>query len=134
MEVNRLILIILFILLQDSKGLPSINSVFYSVDCISTEGMVIEDSIITIYGKNLICEEDTTLSTEVVNKNEIKIYPNPTTDAFFICTNQEYEILIYDATGRFISTTQNLLNYENGIYLVVVKTNNNIQTFKLIKK
>ena len=94
--MNRLILIIIFILFQDSKGLPSINSVFYSVDCISAEGMLIEDSIITVYGKNLICEEGTTLSTEVVNKNEIKIYPNPTTDAFLyaLIRNMKYQFMM----------------------------------------
>jgi len=132
--LNKLVLILLFILIQDLRGIPSINSVFYNVDCNATEGMIIENGIITIYGKNLLCQDDTTLSVNSVSSNEIKLYPNPTNDVFYICSNQNYDVEIYDVSGRFVSNSQNLLNYTNGIYFVKVKTENSSKTFKVIKK
>jgi len=130
--LNKLVLILLFILIQDLRGIPSINSVFYNLDCNYIDELIINNGIITIYGKNLICEEQTLSLNNY--KNNIRIYPNPTNDVFYICSDKGYDIKIYDLQGRYLTNKANLFNYQNGIYLVKVKIENNTKILRIIKK
>jgi hypothetical protein len=83
---------------------------------------------------------------KLIEKQEIKIYPNPVTDYAYVEIGfdfKEADILVYDMGGRQIQTintknkvtkinTQNLIQ---GAYLVSVKTNTNkTASAKLIKK
>ncbi|KFF08555.1 secretion protein, partial [Chryseobacterium soli] len=83
---------------------------------------------------------------KLIEKKEIKIYPNPVTDYAYVETGFEFknaEIILYDMGGRQLQTlntknkitkinTQNLIQ---GAYLVVVKTDTNkTANAKLIKK
>ncbi|MDV7697442.1 T9SS type A sorting domain-containing protein [Chryseobacterium soli] len=83
---------------------------------------------------------------KLIEKQEIKIYPNPVTDYAYVETGFEFkdaEITLYDMGGRQLQTlhtknkitkinTQNLIQ---GAYLVVVKTDTNkTANAKLIKK
>ncbi|WP_177761267.1 reprolysin-like metallopeptidase [Flavobacterium sp. I3-2] len=79
----------------------------------------------------------------------LKIYPNPTTDnvsiSFNSNTGNEITIEVYDIRGRklniyniensgLISTEVNLDQYESGIYLFTIKDGANQATKKVIKK
>ncbi|KFF10693.1 secretion protein [Chryseobacterium soli] len=83
---------------------------------------------------------------QLIEKQEIKIYPNPVTDYAYVETGFEFknaEITLYDMGGRQLQTlntknkitkinTQNLIQ---GAYLVTVKTDTNkTASAKLIKK
>ncbi|KFF09626.1 secretion protein, partial [Chryseobacterium soli] len=83
---------------------------------------------------------------KLIEKKEIKIYPNPVTDYAYVETGFEFknaEITLYDMGGRQLQTlhtknkitkinTQNLIQ---GAYLVVIKTDTNkTANAKLIKR
>jgi hypothetical protein len=74
----------------------------------------------------------------------ISIFPNPATDKITIQSKENIEqILIFDAQGRVVfshfyknkNTIQLEINdFNNGFYSIQVKTNVNLQTFKIIKQ
>jgi hypothetical protein len=79
--------------------------------------------------------------SEIVFSEKLRFYPNPTSDSVFFDTeNKEFNsIFIYDINGRLICNKKvinnqvDLSNLETGTYLI--KTDNqNIQTFKILKK
>lgn len=74
---------------------------------------------------------DETLSVSTVLINEVKVFPNPTTDNVKISLSkvQDFEISVYDLNGRLLLNSKNrsdaflldLTSYQNGIY--IIKTN-----------
>ncbi|MCJ7933284.1 MAG: T9SS type A sorting domain-containing protein [Chryseobacterium sp.] len=83
---------------------------------------------------------------DLIEKKEIKIYPNPVSDYAYIEIGFDFknaEILVYDMSGRQLHslTTKNAVTKINtqrlvqGAYLVTIKTDNNkTANAKLIKK
>ena len=87
-----------------------------------------------------------TTSVSELNNISLKMYPNPATDNVFIEMNEisgsEIQVSVFDITGKLkfqqIKPMNNKIeidvrNFENGIYLISVKTNNKQQILKLIK-
>lgn len=83
----------------------------------------------------IIAKEDTTAISET--EVAISVYPNPTTDLFFVETDSNVEnILIYNAQGALVKVEQNtgktridISDFENGTYFVKVGE----KTLKLLK-
>ncbi|MBP2616722.1 T9SS type A sorting domain-containing protein [Chryseobacterium jejuense] len=85
------------------------------------------------------------METEIEHQVDVKtvIFPNPTKGMIKIrTTNKIEELYIYDLAGKIIMRKENLEEGKNtidmtshpqGIYLVRVRTNNNWETFKVIK-
>lgn len=83
---------------------------------------------------------------QLIEKKDIKIYPNPVSDYAYVEIGFEFkdaDILVYDMSGRQIQTlnTKNKVTKINtqkliqGVYLVTVKTDTNkTANAKLIKK
>lgn len=93
-------------------------------------------------GQIRVFDLNTVLATSEVLKNKIKIYPNPATD--FISLNIENQlntisVEIYNELGQLIKTTKTLTDIvvsdlRNGIYFLKIKSENELQTLKFIKK
>lgn len=75
--------------------------------------------------------------------SSLKVYPNPSSSAFFINSDSNGTIVIFNILGKTIksqkinsgTTTLDLGNTSNGVYLLkVTNENNQSRTFKLIKK
>ena len=74
---------------------------------------------------------------------EAKVVPNPAHDVVeIICSEKIKDIQLYSLTGELLMTKKNmekvgLLNlseFKNGMYLIVIRTNSNVYTRKIIKQ
>jgi hypothetical protein len=86
---------------------------------------------------------DCTLSTNELNLNAFKIYPNPTTNIVNINSNYHIKsIKLFDVNGRIINdyfpeakdTNISLENCESGLYFVNITTENGSHIHKIVKK
>ena len=77
-----------------------------------------------------------------LEKNHVKIYPNPTTDFIYVKLNSKLKIeeaSVYDLSGKLIlqakleSDKLNLRSLPQGIYMVIFK-NSDLKPIKIIKK
>lgn len=93
------------------------------------------DEGVNLSGFELSWTCDNTTSIENVNEIKFKIYPNPTHNSINIQTPAEYsEIEICDVTGKIIKTksktnsieTIDMSEFSKGIYLVKIKSGNNL--------
>lgn len=85
-----------------------------------------------------------TLSNDDLATNKFSISPNPFVDEFAIYINDipEAVVEVFESSGRKIKSVKinsgvsqiNLSDFQSGMYLVNVKTNDNAHTYKLIKK
>ena len=85
-----------------------------------------------------------TLINDNIEKNNFKIYPNPTNDFLYINNEDDKssfnKICIYDYQGKLVSEkidTNNkidLINLNKGIYIVKIETTKGIYTTKIIKE
>lgn len=89
---------------------------------------------------------DVNLSGNTENQQfEYKLYPNPASDALYVkipasADNVDYQII--DLTGRidltgYINKFQNSVDISNlisGMYVILLKTQNSVKTYKFIKK
>ncbi|WP_394760120.1 LamG-like jellyroll fold domain-containing protein [Flavobacterium sp.] len=72
----------------------------------------------------------------------VKIYPNPSTGIFNISINEDASVEVSDMLGKVIfsnkvkagNNTIDITNYQSGIYLLNVKTENGSVTKKLLKE
>ena len=85
----------------------------------------------------------TVLETETFNSIlEVIVYPNPSTGIFNIALQEDANITVNDMLGKVIYTnkvkagnnTIDISNYQSGIYLLSVTTENGSVTKKLIKE
>ncbi|MDR6966190.1 hypothetical protein J2X31_000183 [Flavobacterium arsenatis] len=73
-------------------------------------------------------------------KNKLAIYPNPTTEVFYINTNETATIKLFDVSGRLVKTEKytssgiNVAHLAKGVYLVETEIGNNRNVEKLIVK
>ncbi len=74
---------------------------------------------------------------------ELKVYPNPTANCLKIVSEStDFDLKISDLSGKILLTkkicsTQTSIDfsdYDAGIYLLTIKQNNKVETFKIIKK
>jgi len=84
-----------------------------------------------------------TLNNELFEKGQLNYYPNPTNGMFYIEAKEDItSVQVFDILGKemlhtTIDAKQVQLNLEgcnDGIYFVMVKTQNKTQTIKVIKK
>lgn len=81
-----------------------------------------------------------TLTIEDINPNasSIFIYPNPTADRIYIQADNIKKAELFDLMGRKVYSTNQLQvdmsNLSNGNYILHVKTENNVQSFKILKQ
>lgn len=82
------------------------------------------------------------LGVQELVKENVKIYPNPTTDFIYVKLNSKSkidEVEIYDLTGRLVLKTKleseklDLRTLNSGIYMISFK-NPDIKPIKIIKK
>ncbi|MFA6200694.1 MAG: C25 family cysteine peptidase [Bacteroidales bacterium] len=81
----------------------------------------------------------TSIEDIIKNKDNIIVYPNPAKD-FITVSNIENNsaIKIFDAVGRIYYSSNNLINnvnvssFPNGVYYMLIKSDNNISTKKII--
>ena len=74
--------------------------------------------------------------------NKIQIYPNPASDIVTITSENTKEIVISDLTGKIVYQQKdctpleniNISNLYKGVYIVLVKTDKQVYTQKLIKE
>jgi hypothetical protein len=76
--------------------------------------------------------------TNELSKNDVRIYPNPTTGVLNISSHETAEASLYTANGSLIETFQvnntkriDLSNLPNGIYFIRVKTEDQVITKKI---
>ena len=127
---------------QYSYSLDSLNSesniifrvVFHSDQAVNEEGVVIDDFYV----------DGTSLSTENFELNQLAVYPNPSTDTFYIKlqNNKPYNLQVLDITGKKLFE-KNKINtstpfplkmqeYSSGIYFLHITIDNQHTTKKLI--
>lgn len=82
------------------------------------------------------------LTTNEFSKNKINVYPNPATDIINLNIENQLNTVsveIYNEFGQLLKTSNTLTNIavsdlQNGIYLLQIKSENELQTVKFIKK
>jgi len=82
------------------------------------------------------------LGVQELEKETVKIYPNPTTDFVYVQLNSKTkidEVEIYDASGRLVLKTKlesnklDLRTLNQGVYMITFK-NPDLKPIKIIKK
>ena len=84
-------------------------------------------------------EDITTLSTDSINNDKFKIFPNPATENIHIDTSEEIQnIKIYNLLGQLLINTKktdvSIENLKTGVYIISIKTLNQTSSFKFIKE
>lgn len=86
---------------------------------------------------------ETDLATENVATSTLKYYPNPVKDILTISESKDISAVeVYDVSGKKVFSNNakssklelNLSHLKSGIYVVKVKSNEGVKTFKFIKK
>lgn len=97
-------------------------------------------------GQARVFENQSLVGIPVLSKREINIYPNPTRGIVYFDFNNKnsVKIFIYNATGKLISNSQlsmsknqikiDLSDFENGIYMIELQTDNEILTAHIVKE
>ncbi len=103
-----------------------------------------QGDVIRIYNYvRLVRDVEANVELSNFSQDKFAIYPIPTSDYCNIKTSENtiYNISIFDYTGKQVSCYNNLSginqinisNIDSGIYIVQIKTNNQIKNLKLIK-
>ncbi len=99
-----------------------------------------------VFGENQ--EDDNTTRLPIFDNGlTVRIYPNPAKDVLYIDANNSYEsieIRIYDISGKLVNTTMlfgvsgsssvNISELRQGLYLVKISSGGSLQHFKLLKQ
>lgn len=98
--------------------------------------------------EGMVSSEIATYHYEPVGINEheinVSVYPNPTTGQFRIQNSESriQSVEVYDVYGKLISNmevndndvTIDISNYNNGIYVALIRTENGTVTKKVVKQ
>ena len=81
---------------------------------------------------------DSVLSTEIYQKKEVEIHPNPSNDFIRISNVEESnKIELFNLNGKFLETvrsnTVSIRNYTEGIYILKVTFEDRVEEVKVIK-
>jgi hypothetical protein len=83
-------------------------------------------------------ENSHTLSIENEIGVNIDVYPNPVTETLFISTTQILEsVQLYDILGKLVYSSKHsniidVSHYQQGMYILIIKTNNSSITKKIL--
>jgi len=83
---------------------------------------------------------ESNLATPGFDKQALAVYPNPTTERFFVNTTATPQISVYDITGKMVLNTQyaatgvSIANLPQGMYMVKIADNTTNTVKKLIIK
>lgn len=90
---------------------------------------------------NIIIKDMDQLSASDINKTQINIFPNPTSDFINIKSDEKIKsVKLYNASGSLIKTENNefsrinISNLPKGNYLISIETGSGIETKKIIKE
>ncbi|MPS74296.1 MAG: T9SS type A sorting domain-containing protein [Chryseobacterium sp.] len=90
---------------------------------------------------NIIIKDMDQLSVSEINKTQINIFPNPTSDFINIKSDETIKtIKLYNAAGSLVKTESNDLSkinistFPKGNYLISIETDSGIETKKIIKE
>ena len=97
------------------------------------------DFVQDFYDNNIQpCSQIFLSNQEISQKLEITIYPNPSSGSFSIQSSSEFEYSVIDLNGKLIlsdkgfeGNNQVVLDVEQGIYLIEIKSENGIQYQKI---
>lgn len=85
--------------------------------------------------------DDTILSITHPQGAQWKLYPNPSSDAVYLSSEEPVEFVLFDELGRkiaegVVSSTMplDISKVSNGMYFVTIKTSEGKETIKLLKK
>lgn len=89
----------------------------------------------------VINNSDNTIIQEITNNLNIRVYPSLVNDKLNIDSDiKKYRVEIYNSTFNFIncynfdySTSIDLSSFPKGMYFIIVKSNSNVSSFKIIK-
>lgn len=81
-------------------------------------------------------------SVETMAISYVNIYPNPVKNILNITNANNSNISIYNLSGKLVytetlyqeNTKINFSNYEQGVYIVSVRTDNEVRTYKIVKQ
>ena len=88
-------------------------------------------------------KKDDVSSVNNLNKNKLEVYPNPVTDGYLYFSspdNSSKQVEIFNIAGKKVVDETNTLNkidvrhLQTGLYMVKIKTDDNISTSKFIIK
>ncbi len=90
--------------------------------------------------KTIYSTVDFSVNTNEISESEIKIYPNPASDYFYVNIIKKYNIQIFDLTGNLIFTKNNcnknsainINSLNKGIYVVRIESEGYIFNKKLV--
>ena len=118
---------------------------FPFIQCLDLEfNPVLNQIIVATYGKGLRTFDLSQIldlsNSNIVVDNLFTIYPTVSSDLINIDTQGKYEQLsIYDASGNLVeqlgdlSSELNIANYQSGVYFMIARNGNKIQSNKFIK-
>lgn len=94
-----------------------------------------------VTGEATIVISNQTNSIGVVNKAQVKVYPNPSENQITITANASIDLVnIYTASGQLMESStytggaKNISNFTPGIYFVEVHTGDDVSRLRFIKK
>lgn len=117
----------------------------YNYDYITGNGVCPDDTANVILNVNGSCDY---LNLQEVEFAEMEIYPNPTTETFYISNAGSSEVFNYELTdlnGKVIASRTAVINgsettevslklFETGVYLIRIFNENAEQTFRVVKQ
>lgn len=122
-----------------NNSLVYITTIDSYIEKIDEVNYLLDNNNSNFYIDNVVIKNLENLSTDDLNKKEIKIYPNPVQDVLSIQTNDKINsVEIFDLTGKSILKSSdkniNTQSLSKGIYIVKIKTDNQEISQKIIKK
>jgi hypothetical protein len=134
--------------LGNTCNIPYFIDGFINGDLILKDTSYIAHARLTVYGEVLggfpiilQCEsseliiENNTLSSVSETVENIKIFPNPTSNIFHLNTNKPFKLKVYNIRGEYVTNTNNISNQPSGFYIVIITFEDNIKhILKIIKK
>lgn len=129
-------------------GVDNFMYLYYEGEMTLTGDLHIQDAILTVYGsinKNgyevyLDCAnaelivENTTLSINTEELEEVSIFPNPTEGVFHVKTDKEFSLIIYDSKLSIVNDMPDLRHAPTGVYLVMITIEGKTFAKRVIKK
>lgn len=119
----------------------STNGILYSVN--ETNGNVIDSINVGISCEAIALQHliNTGVENDFVEKLNFNIYPNPVINSLNIQLLEDAELMVYDFNGNLILNEKinstlyqiNTERWQSGIYILKITTQNDVQTFKIIK-
>jgi PKD repeat protein/photosystem II stability/assembly factor-like uncharacterized protein len=121
------------------------QSMAFDLSAWSNDTIMVRFVAINDFGNNFFLDniniDDVTEIEEKPLEQNVQLYPNPTSGAFFLATMESVDVEIYSSEGRLIKTVNNLpagqtqLNFEgtSGLYYIRIFSEDEVVLKKLIR-